>query len=85
MDENVYFNALGPTLIQVNDQFLTVDEWKSNEENVKGYDANSICADPLFVDAENHDYRLREDSPARKLGIESIETENIGCSDYWKE
>ena len=48
-----------------------------------GAQADSICADPLFVNAEDHDYRLREDSPAHRLGIHSIDTSTIGlCEDY---
>lgn len=36
-------------------------------------DHRSLAADPGFVDAENGDFRLREDSPAFKLGIRPIE------------
>ncbi len=78
MDDNLYYNAVGTAQIRVGDRLLTPDEWKCCEKNVNRYDAHSVCTDPLFVDAENRDYRLREDSPARALGIESIETEEIG-------
>ncbi len=43
-----------------------------------GYDANAVVADPLFVDAAQHDYRLRPESPALKLGFEPIDTSQIG-------
>lgn len=42
------------------------------------YDANSIAADPLFVDADNGDYRLKPDSPALKLGFQPIDISRIG-------
>ena len=42
------------------------------------YDARSLVADPRFVNAARRDYRLRPDSPARKLGIRSIDTSRIG-------
>lgn len=44
----------------------------------KGFDRHSIIADPLFVDPANHDYRLRPDSPALALGIESIDVSSVG-------
>jgi len=49
------------------------EEWQK-----RGFDRNSIVADPLFVDAENDDYRLKPDSPAWKLGFEPIPVEKIG-------
>ena len=78
MDNNVYYNAVGTPQFRVDDDLLTLEEWKRCPKNRNGYDAGSILADPLFVDAPNHDYRLRPDSPALKLGIESIESETIG-------
>ncbi len=78
MDENIYFNAVGAAQIRAGDQLLSLDEWQCSEQNVNRYDAHSICADPLFVDAANRDYRLRADSPAYKLGIESIDIDEIG-------
>ncbi len=35
-------------------------------------------ADPKFVDAAYHDFRLRDDSPARKLGIQSLDASQAG-------
>lgn len=39
---------------------------------------NFTEGDPGFVDAENQDFRLREDSPALALGFEPIPMEQIG-------
>ena len=44
----------------------------------EAYDANSVIADPLFVDAAHGDYRLRPDSPALALGFVPIPFERIG-------
>lgn len=83
MNLNVYYNACGKAQIRVENELLSLDEWKKHMRNKLTYDADSICADPLFVDAENHDYRLREDSPALKLGIKTIDASEIGLrKDY---
>ena len=39
---------------------------------------NLLTDDPRFVDAAHHDFRLRSDSPAFKLGFEPIPLERIG-------
>jgi hypothetical protein len=52
---------------------LTWEQWQE-----KGFDTNSVVADPLFVDAANDDYRLRPESPAFKLGFEPIPVDKIG-------
>lgn len=44
----------------------------------RGFDANSVFADPLFVDPAQDDYSLRPDSPAFALGFEAIDTSRIG-------
>ena len=54
-------------------QLLTWPEWQA-----LGADKGSVLADPLFVDPENHDYRLKPDSPALKLGFKQIPIDEIG-------
>jgi len=44
----------------------------------RGYDKNSVIADPMFVDAKRDDYRLRPESPAFRLGFKAIPVEKIG-------
>ena len=60
MDKNLYWNASGEV------QFP--EDWKA-----RGMDANSIVADPLFVNPEKGDFRLKPNSPALKLGFKPIE------------
>jgi len=51
-------------------------EWEAWQK--MGKDQNSLIADPLFVDPEKEDYRLRDDSPAFKIGFQPIPVEKIG-------
>ncbi len=83
MNRNIYYNAVGKAQIRVENELLSFDEWKNCEKNCLGYDRDSISADPMFADAEHHDYRLLETSPAFALGIHSIDIREIGlCGDY---
>ena len=52
---------------------VPLDEWRK-----RGHDVHSIVADPLFVDPEHGDFRLRPDSPAFKLGFRPIDVSGVG-------
>ena len=43
-----------------------------------GFEAHSLVADPLFVDPQHDDYRLKPESPAFKLGFQAINLAKIG-------
>lgn len=51
----------------------TFEDWRR-----KGFDFNSIVADPLFVDSGNDNYTLREDSPMFELGFQQIDISTVG-------
>jgi len=56
-------------------------KWDGMEEKAKPYlkmKDNLLDEDPLFVDAEKLDFRLKDDSPAFKLGFKPIPIEKIG-------
>ena len=78
MDNNIYFNSKGKILFMIQGKLLSFEEWKICPENKKHYDANSICEDPLFADAEHHDYRILKGSPAEKRGFIPIKIDLIG-------
>ena len=44
----------------------------------RGLDRDSLIADPKFVNAAEHDFRLLPDSPAWKLGFQPIDTSRVG-------
>ncbi len=54
---------------------LSLQEWQQ-----LGYDSHSVFADPLFVDPQNGDYRVRPDSPALKLGFENFDMDRFGLT-----
>ena len=56
-------------------------KWDDIEEIARPYltmKDNLVDEDPLFVDAAKLDFRLKEDSPAFKLGFKPIPIEKIG-------
>jgi hypothetical protein len=69
VDNNVYYNPEGHYTFAR----MSLDDWRR-----MGLDAHTNFADPLFVGRENHDYRLKPDSPALTLGFENIDTSGIG-------
>jgi hypothetical protein len=62
----------------------TLEEWRA-----LGYDQHSIFADPLFVDPEHGDYRVRPESPALKLGFRNFDMDRFGLTpafpDRWRD
>ncbi|NLY01577.1 MAG: hypothetical protein GXY83_36275 [Rhodopirellula sp.] len=77
-DRNCYWSTAGPP--QFNGG--TFAAWQAT-----GRDANSIVADPGFVDADGRDFRLKADSPARRIGFEEIDLSTVGLSGpaEWRE
>ncbi len=70
-DENVYWDTRKPD----QPRFFHHDfsEWQA-----LGLDRHSIVADPQFVNAARHDFRLRRTSPAFGLGFHQIDTRGVG-------
>ena len=89
-DYNVFFPIRGEQIESLlyfrgADKTLTTGAWADRPVadrfawwRGQGYDAHSIIADPLFVDAAHDDYRLRPNSPALKLGFKPLPLNKIG-------
>jgi parallel beta-helix repeat protein len=67
-DFNIYYckadNELGKSFLK-------------NQQD-KGIEANSLAVDPMFVDAENGDFRFKPESPALKMGIVPFDMSKVG-------
>jgi len=67
---NCYFDASGR---EVTFEGNSLKKWQD-----QGHEIGSIIADPQFADADNFDFTLAEDSPARKLGFRPFKTDDAG-------
>lgn len=72
-DNNCFFSDVGKFIARVRDRSgesytHSLEEWQA-----LGYDKNSVFAEPMFVDAENDDYRVKPESPALKVGFKNFE------------
>ena len=72
MDYNCYWNAAGQPVVFFGG--LTLQQWQEKRDQ----DRHSIIADPLFVDPEHDDYRLKPESPALKLGFKPFDASQAG-------
>ncbi|MEN8126400.1 MAG: PDZ domain-containing protein [Planctomycetota bacterium] len=61
-----------------NDYNLFTTEAARKKAAAHGWDHNSIIGDPGFIDSENGDYRVKEDSPALKLGFKNFPMDRFG-------
>lgn len=70
---NLYYDRTGGPVIAFrekdgDDREYTVEQWDAQFD----YETGNIIADPLFVDPDNGDFTLKENSPAYELGFETI-------------
>jgi hypothetical protein len=71
-DDNLYWNAGKPVLFGNK----SLAEWQA-----LGHDKASLIADPMFVDPDKGDFRLRPDSPATRIGFEPWDFSEAGLRD----
>lgn len=70
-DENLYWHTAGPDALRFFRR--TFGEWQA-----VGLDQHSRIADPRFVNAAGHDFRLKRGSPAFDLGFREFEIRQAG-------
>ena len=77
IDFNTVWSGVGNAVkTGVHEQVKKATEWESWQK--LGADTHSIVADPLFINPDKGDFRLKPDSPALKQGFEPIPIDKIG-------
>ncbi|NOY79949.1 MAG: hypothetical protein GXP31_02980 [Kiritimatiellaeota bacterium] len=75
-DSNVIWHFDNPLLVRGLRGVPPERQWSAWK--ALGFERRTVVADPRFVDAEHGDYRLRPDSPARRIGFRPIPVDKIG-------
>lgn len=68
---NIYWNE---TTTNIMFDKYTFADW----QKVQKQDLDSLIADPMFVDPAKDDYRLKQGSPAPKIGFSPLNLSNVG-------
>jgi len=81
IDHNCFFSDAGEFVARAvpreeESRKYTLEEWRE-----LGFDRHSVFADPMFVDPEHNDYRVRDGSPALSVGFENFEMGAWGLTD----
>ena len=64
---------------RIDDNFFYTQDPEAKDSLAKhGWDLKSITGDPLFVDPENGDFRVKEGSPAFKVGFKNFPMDQFG-------
>lgn len=74
IDYNLIRTAV-PGKFVIGDMAADLDEWRE-----LGYDQHSIHGDPMFVDPDNEDYRVKPDSPALELVFRNFPMDEFGVT-----
>ena len=70
LDNNIYWDT--------RQKEIRFSKWSWAEWQAKGNDKHSLIADPMFENALEYDFRLKENSPASKIGFNPIDLSKIG-------
>lgn len=82
---NIWMTAYAPAAMKEKAQFnsvvdrnLFMDEADQKAFAEHGWDLNSVYGDPMFVDPAKGDYRVKEGSPAFKIGFKNFPMDKFG-------
>lgn len=82
---NIWMKAYRPARMKEASQFksevdrnLFISEEDRSKFEEYGWDLNSVSGDPLFVDPENLDFRVKEGSPAFDIGFDNFTMDTFG-------
>ncbi|MCE9547479.1 MAG: PDZ domain-containing protein [Planctomycetia bacterium] len=87
VNHNIFMSAYRPAAMpgdlnkwgqEVDYNFFTTKEADRKAFASKGCDANSLSGDAMFVDPAGGDYRVKEGSPAMKLGFKNFAMDQFG-------
>jgi hypothetical protein len=81
LDRNLFSSDIGAFRALVHftrDRTSRTEEFDFDRWRGLGFDAHSLFADPGFIDPDNGDFRLKENSPAFDLGFERIPLDQFG-------
>lgn len=81
IDHNCFFSDVGEFVARVVPREAVRMKYNLEEWRELGFDRHSVFADPMFVDPENNDYRVRPESPALAVGFKNFEMGIWGLSD----
>ena len=73
IDYNLFWNRGEEITITGVGEDMSLAAWQAKE-----FDTHSVAADPQFIDPENGDYRVKPESPARKLGFKNFAMTSFG-------
>lgn len=73
IDANVYFDTRAGAPEAMKFAGVGLEDWRK-----RGHDIHSVVADPLFVAPEEYDFRLKDESPALKMGFRPIDVSKVG-------
>lgn len=77
-DANLFWDVDGAPLTWARNHKKAEDYQPLDVLKEKGYDLNSVVADPKFVNAEAGDFTLAPDSPAFAMGFKPIDLTGVG-------
>jgi len=88
-DYNLAFSDAGQFLVGVTPKGQEYCQYTLEEWRAAGFGNHSVFADPLFVNPDKGDYRLKPESPAFKMGFKNLDLDKFGLTpDFpkqWRE